>query len=122
MTDRIPAELRERAAAAKATPNHDRKKNNATGARIIAAGVSVAAGVGMIGAMAAGAAANQPAAAPPPPKPTQRFIVIQQPVAAGTTAPVELPAAPAKLPRVVVVESTAAPAPASQPVTVTEGS
>lgn len=116
----------------------ERSAGRPTGAaRIIALGASVAAGIGIIGAMATGAAADQQ----PAPSPTAtRVLVIQQPaptttpvVGARTTdapidavAPIEStppmlppapPPAPPPPPVAVVIESVA-----PEPVTVTEGS
>jgi hypothetical protein len=119
MSDQTPEELRDRAAAMRPGNGDRKKKNNATGARIIAAGVSVAAGVGIIGVMAAGA---QTTSSPPPPEAVESVIVAQPPDGGGAQAPVALPLAPVETQTVVPDESTQAPAPTPVPVTVTEGS
>lgn len=64
------------------------KAGNATSARILAAGISVSAGIGLVGYMAADAASQQAAE----PVPIQRVLVIQQPSVVQSASPTELPA------------------------------
>ncbi|MFK7919671.1 MAG: hypothetical protein AB8G14_16470 [Ilumatobacter sp.] len=136
MNDRIPPDLRSRTKQPKA----------ASGARILTAGLSVALGVGLVGAIAASTAtAHQPVTPPAAP----RVIIIEQPSATPltmrpvtmppmttppmTTAPTTATALPTPttsqptttqppqpLPTARVVQTEPAPAPV--PVTVSEGS
>ena len=110
-TPRIPPELAQRARAAtkRSAPTGD----PARGAKILAAGMSVAAGVGLVGAMAVASTAGEEGQTPT--VPASQIIVIQQPVAAAGDEPGTLPAAAP--PEVIVVET--AP---QAPVTQTEGS
>jgi hypothetical protein len=150
MTDRIPAEVLRRAAEQRAQetvndhspPKKTARKPAASGARILTAGMSVAAGIGLFGAMATSAAAsNQPS--PPVVAPTaQRVIIIEQPASTPVLAPTALPdvpitnapvasapaatttttAAATSLPVVRVIEVQPAPDPTPEPITVSEGS
>jgi hypothetical protein len=148
MTDRIPAEVLRRAAEQRAQetgndhspPKKTARKPAASGARILTAGMSVAAGIGLFGAMATSAAAsNQPS--PPVVAPTaQRVIIIEQHAATPVPAPVVLPdvpitnapvasapaatttAAATSLPVVRVIEVQPVPDPTPEPITVSEGS
>ncbi len=110
MTSRIPPEL------ARRSPGN----NDATSAKIVAAGVSVAAGIGLVGAMAA----TQTPTAVTVQAPTQRIIVIEQPAQAQLVPPLpasvaEAPLVPAsKAPTAVIIETQPVP----EPVTVSEGS
>ncbi|MCP3856638.1 MAG: hypothetical protein GY713_16975 [Actinomycetia bacterium] len=98
MTDRIPQHLRKNPPA------------DASAAKIVAAGASVAAGLGIIGALVA--TQSQPAAAPPLPQSSvQRVIVVQQ-SAADPADP--LPPSASATPTAIVVERP--------PVAVSEGS
>lgn len=142
--DRIPQALRDRAAArtgGDTPPKKAKRKPAASGARILTAGISVAAGIGLVGAMATSAAASNQPASPAVAPPAQRVIIIEQPAATPVPAPAALPdvpttntpllAAPAtttsavpatNVPVVRVVEVQPAPEAAPEPVTVSEGS
>ena len=138
MNDRIPPELRTRTSAATSKSDRPKRQNAASGARILTAGLSVAVGVGLVGAMAAStAAANQPVTPPDAPA-VQRVIIIEQPAppappepaaptTVATSSPTTVPALPVTeppqpLPTVRIVETQPAQAPAPEPVTVSEGS
>lgn len=94
--ERIPKALRDRAAARSLngeTAKPSKRKAAASGARILAAGFSVAAGVGLVGAMAAtAAAANQPQPTPVLP-PVQRVVIIEQPASLPVVASLPAPVA-----------------------------
>ena len=137
MNDRIPPELRTRTSAATSKSDRPKRQNAASGARILTAGLSVAIGVGLVGAMAAStAAANQPVTPPDAPA-VQRVIIIEQPAppapsepaapTVATTSPTTVPAPPVTeppqpLPTVRIVETQPVPAPAPEPITVSEWS
>jgi hypothetical protein len=132
MNDRIPAELRSRRNTSTANGQRPKRQNAASGARILTAGFSVAVGIGLVGAMAASTAAANQAVIPPAHSPVQRVIIIEQPApqpavstAPGTTVATTSPSPvvtepPQPLPTVRIVQTQ--PAPAPEPVTVSEGS
>lgn len=99
-----------------------KKTNPATGARILAAGASVAAGVGLVGAMATVSAVKEAPAATQ--QTVERIVVIQQPriAAVGSGSETSSPSIDAEqantLPTAIVVDTSSAP----EPMTVSEGS
>ncbi|MGI9608619.1 MAG: hypothetical protein ACR2P0_20990 [Acidimicrobiales bacterium] len=124
--DRIPQAVRERAAAARAAKSSNdaapaKPASDATGAKIIAAGASVAAGIGLVGTMAVLAAAPSTPSVTPAPAPATRVIVVQQPVVVGGSLPGPVSAAEAPPMIVIETQATATPEPAA-PMTQTQGS
>ncbi len=98
MTDRIPEHLRKRPPA------------DTSAAKIVAAGASVAAGLGIIGALVA--TQSQPVSAPPPPQSSVERVIVVKQSAADPADP--LPPSTNATPAAIVVERP--------PVAVSEGS
>ena len=120
--ERIPQALRDRAAARTAggiAPVRAKRKPAARSGRIVAAGASSAAGIGLVGVMAAGAGgqAGGPALAVQPPR---RVVVIERSAAAPAIAGLPAASQADVVPTALVIDAQPTPAPA--PVTVSHGS